>query len=65
MLDTANQVESEYRVSIGDQIKYILVDPGMLHVDIISLPKAHSIAHQKMAGRVFRKSGHLAVTESS
>jgi predicted Ser/Thr protein kinase len=37
-VDPSNQVESEYRVLIDDQIKYISLDPGTLDGDILSFP---------------------------
>jgi predicted Ser/Thr protein kinase len=37
-VDPSNQVESEYRILIGDQIKYILLDPGTLDGEFLSFP---------------------------
>lgn len=34
----SNEVESEYRVCIGNQIKYISVDPRTFHGDILTFP---------------------------
>ena len=36
--DPSNQVASEYRILIGDQIKYIILDPGTLDGEILSFP---------------------------
>ncbi|KIM84725.1 hypothetical protein PILCRDRAFT_6332 [Piloderma croceum F 1598] len=33
-----NQVKSEYRILVGNQIKYISLDPGTLDGDILSFP---------------------------
>jgi predicted Ser/Thr protein kinase len=37
-VDPSNQVASEYRILIGDQIKYIILDPGTLDGEILSFP---------------------------
>jgi len=70
-VDTSNRVESEYRVRIGDQIKYILVDPGTFHGDILSFPPDLNNHLPKLPFgdwtrvRIFRKSGHLVVEPSN
>jgi predicted Ser/Thr protein kinase len=37
-VDPSNEVASEYRILIGDQIKYIVLDPGILDSEILSFP---------------------------
>jgi len=37
-VDDSNVSESEYRILLGDQVKYILVDPGTYNSDILSFP---------------------------
>ncbi|KAK4499896.1 hypothetical protein PRZ48_008082 [Zasmidium cellare] len=40
-VDPENEVESEYRIEAGGNVKYITVEPGALHTDHLSLPLSH------------------------
>jgi predicted Ser/Thr protein kinase len=70
-VDMSNQVESEYRVCIGNQIKYILVDPGTFHGDILSFPPDLLNHLPKLPSgdwthaRISRKLGHVVVEPSN
>lgn len=39
-VDTKNEIESEYRVALHGQVKYILMKPGIYDVDTLSFPPA-------------------------
>ena len=52
-VDADNRIiESEYYLRIGDHIKYILVNPGTFHEDILSFPPDLFIHLPKVTGHV-------------
>lgn len=71
-VDVDNRVPSTYRVRIGDQIRYLSVDPGTFHEDILTwppdflshLPKLPYVGDWTRA-RIFRKSDDLVVESSN
>jgi predicted Ser/Thr protein kinase len=65
-VDESNSVESEYRILFGEQVKYILVDPGTYSSDILSFPPdffdqlpALPLGEWTRA-RIFRRSGAIS-----
>ena len=69
-VDEDNNVASDYRLRIGDQIKYISVDSGTFHDDILTFPP-DLIDHLPelpsgdwTRARIYRKSDHLVVEPS-
>lgn len=70
-VDSSNETESEYRIRIGDQIKYLWVDPGTYDGDILNFPPVLLNHLPKLPDgdwrsvRIFRKSGHLVVEPSN
>ena len=69
-VDEDNHVESCYRLRIGDQIKYITVDPGTFHEDILTFPPDLIDHLPKLpsgdwtSAHICRKSDHLVVEPS-
>ena len=65
-----NNVASDYRLRIGDQIKYISVDFGTFHEDILTFPPDLIDHLPKLPSgnwtraRIYRKSDHLVVEPS-
>lgn len=70
-VDVDNNVASDYRLRIGDQIKYISVDPGTFHEDILTFPPDLIDHLPKLPSgdwtraRIYRKSDHLVVEPSN
>ena len=65
-VDDSNVSESEYRILLGDQVKYILVDPGTYNSDILSFPPDHLDQLPELPSgewtraRIFRPSGAIS-----
>lgn len=70
-VDVDNDVESYYRLRIGDQIKYISVDSGTFHEDILTFPPDLIDHLPKLPSgdwtraHICRKSDHLVVEPSN
>ena len=64
-------VASGFRIRIGDQVKYISVDPGTFHKDILIFPPELIDHLLKLPSgdwtraRIYRKSDHLVVEPSN
>ena len=65
-VDESNASESEYRILFGDQVKYILVDPGTYDSDTLSFPpdlldQLPELPQGDWArARIFRRSGTIS-----
>ena len=70
-VDMNDDVESYFRLRIGDQIKYISVDLGTFHEDILSFPPDLIDHLPKLpsgdwtSAHICRKSDHLVVEPSN
>jgi predicted Ser/Thr protein kinase len=62
-VDPSNTTESEYRILLGDQVKYFLVDPGTYDYEVLSFPPDFLDQLPELPpgdwtqARVFRQSG--------
>ena len=62
-VDPSNTTESEYRILLGDQVKYFIVDPGTYEDEVLSFPPDFLSQLPELPpgdwtqARVFRKSG--------